>query len=284
MSGEWFRIAEIAPATFVIEEPGHVQYYLVNGAQTSALIDTGMGFCDLRAALKPLLRPRVLVLNTHWHYDHVGGNALFTNRGISSCESRLVERDWHNALLESVYLSFCRRLGVPFPGGFEPTSYTIAGTRPTFVIEDGDVFDLGGRTLRAIATPGHTHGSLSYLDAELGALFCGDFVYRGELYAHLEESDLDEYIDSLTTMSRRAGELDRLLPCHDATPLPASFLTEALAAFEAVRDGCIAGEEIRDWGESVIRYRLDGYAILGKPPGAAGIGIWRQPTAAAQHR
>ncbi len=41
---EWFRIAEIAPGTFAIEERYHVQSYLVNGTDRSALIDTGMGF------------------------------------------------------------------------------------------------------------------------------------------------------------------------------------------------------------------------------------------------
>jgi glyoxylase-like metal-dependent hydrolase (beta-lactamase superfamily II) len=74
---DWFRITEVEEGIFAIEELGHVQSYLVNGATHSALLDIGMGFRNIRDAVGPLLRENVVVLNTHWHYDHVGGNVLF---------------------------------------------------------------------------------------------------------------------------------------------------------------------------------------------------------------
>ncbi len=74
---QWFQIEEVAQDVYVIEEPGHVQSYLINGRTHSALLDTGAGLSDIRNAIQILLRERVIVLNTHWHFDHIGGNTLF---------------------------------------------------------------------------------------------------------------------------------------------------------------------------------------------------------------
>jgi len=41
-------------------------------------------------------------------------------------------------------------------------------------LEEGQVFDLGGITLRAIATPGHTKGGMSFLYEEENWLYVGD--------------------------------------------------------------------------------------------------------------
>ena len=41
---------------------------------------------------------------------------------------------------------------------------------------EGDIFDLGGRTVRVVALPGHTAGSLGYLVEDCGVLLSGDAV------------------------------------------------------------------------------------------------------------
>jgi glyoxylase-like metal-dependent hydrolase (beta-lactamase superfamily II) len=68
------RIHEVADRIFAIEEPGHVQSYLVTGERRSALIDTGLGLAPLRPVLQDRARPEIVVLSTHWHFDHVMGN------------------------------------------------------------------------------------------------------------------------------------------------------------------------------------------------------------------
>ena len=140
---EWFRVNEIAPGVFVIEERYHVQSYLVNGTDRSALIDTGMGFRNIREAIAPLLRDEVIVLNTHWHFDHVGGNALFEERGISPVERPLVEKGWRNATLMDLHIEPCLSQGIPLPSGFVPKEYQIEGSSPTFEIRNGERFALG---------------------------------------------------------------------------------------------------------------------------------------------
>ncbi len=78
-------------------------------------------------------------------------------------------------------------------------------------------FDLGTRTLAAIATPGHTRGHVVFADTAAGLLFAGDHVLP-----HITPSigfqeapsaePLREYLQSLNVV-RRLPDM-RLLPAH----------------------------------------------------------------------
>ena len=51
--------------------------------------------------------------------------------------------------------------------------------KPDREIADGDVFQVGGATLRAIHTPGHSPGSTCFLLEEEGTVFTGDTLFNG---------------------------------------------------------------------------------------------------------
>jgi glyoxylase-like metal-dependent hydrolase (beta-lactamase superfamily II) len=271
---QWFRIAETDEQVFAIEETEHVQSYLINGRRRSALIDTGMGLQNIRTAIGPLLRHEVLALNTHGHFDHIGGNALFACVGISELEKDAIQKDLPNDLLVAKYVKPFMEKGVPFPRDFKPAQYKIEGTPAAFIIREGDRFDLGGRTLETIHTPGHTHGSMSFLEPQTRSLFCGDFAYDGTIYAHLADSDVDEYIDSLHKLLRRAGEFDRLYPGHNQYPVGKELLSRLLQAFERLRQGDVTPKRIDDWGDPVFAYEYEGLRILTKMPGTRGIALF----------
>jgi glyoxylase-like metal-dependent hydrolase (beta-lactamase superfamily II) len=209
-SSDWYKIAEVEENIFVIEEPHHVQSYLVNSRTHSALIDTGTGFKNIRKAIKHLLRDEVMVFNTHWHFDHVGGNVLFENITISEVEAQLIEHDLDSDLTMEIYVKPFMALDIPFPDDFNPETYEIKGSRASGFVKEGDRIDLSGRNLEVISLPGHTHGSLAFLDSRTRSLFVGDFIYMDELYAHLEDSDMDEYIDSLIKLKQRQYEFENI--------------------------------------------------------------------------
>ncbi len=66
--------------------------------------------------------------------------------------------------------------------------------RPTFQVDEwlqpGSRLDLGGRELRVLYTPGHTDDSISLLDVRASLLFAGDFIYPGDLYGFMPNSNL----------------------------------------------------------------------------------------------
>ena len=54
---------------------GSQNIYLLEGDQAAMLIDTGYGQGNLRAYVEKLTDKPVIVVNTHFHLDHYGGNA-----------------------------------------------------------------------------------------------------------------------------------------------------------------------------------------------------------------
>jgi len=271
---QWFQIKEVAPGVYAIEESGHVQSYLVNGETCSALIDTGAGLSNIREAVQPLLRHRVMVLNTHWHFDHIGGNVLFKEIGISEIEKHLMAMDLPNHLLMGLYIRPCLEQGIPLPAGFVPEKYGITGTEPTFLIQDGDHFDLGGRTIRAIFTPGHTRGSMSFFDDLTGSLFCGDLLYQGTLYAHFEDSDLKDYQRSLKKLLDMPVQPGAVFGGHNAYPLKAEFILQVHRGLEMIEAGERASEVNNDWGEPAQAYHFEEFDLLTKMPGSPGVRLF----------
>lgn len=73
--------------------------------------------------------------------------------------------------------------------------------------------EVGGRTLRAIYTPGHRFDHLSFLLADAGALFAGDLVAGvGTVVINPPEGDLLDYLASLRHL--QALDLTQILPAH----------------------------------------------------------------------
>lgn len=74
------RSTRVQPDVLAIYEPGQFEEvisYLIIGDQRALLFDTGLGIGNIRSVVDPLTELPVLVLNSHSHYDHIGGNHLF---------------------------------------------------------------------------------------------------------------------------------------------------------------------------------------------------------------
>ena len=60
-----------------IGSPENVFCYLFVGSKQAALIDTGYGFGNLEQTVRSVTDKPVVIINTHGHCDHTGGNAQF---------------------------------------------------------------------------------------------------------------------------------------------------------------------------------------------------------------
>ena len=267
----WFKVKEIENGIFVIEETGYVQSYLVNGEDKTLLIDTGMGFQNIQKAIESIARGPITVVNTHWHFDHTGGNELFDHIGIADSEINLIERGLTNEELISI-LGLGFENSLILPKDFLLEKYQIVGKKASFSIKDGDVLNMGNREIEAIATPGHTRGSTSFLDGYSRSLLTG-LVSRDTFYAHFEESSVKSYICSLEKVISRSDEFDKLLPIHGQYPLPKSLLHEVLLAFMKIDAGAEPDAIDHSWGPECYLYRFSSFEILVKPPGTKGISV-----------
>lgn len=137
---------EILPGVWHLEEDYRCYCTLVLGTERALLWDTGQGKQDLAAYVASVTRLPCLVLCSHGHSDHIGGNFRFPQVYAHPA-------DW--PLLEAQ----ARLTGRPW------------SARP---LEAGQRFPLGGRTGRVVCLPGHTRGSVGLLLKGEDLLLAGD--------------------------------------------------------------------------------------------------------------
>jgi glyoxylase-like metal-dependent hydrolase (beta-lactamase superfamily II) len=80
VSDPWFQVYSVAPDVFAIYEPHQAEEtisYLIAGEKQALLFDTGMGISDIKKVTAELTRLPIVVVNSHTHNDHVGGNWQF---------------------------------------------------------------------------------------------------------------------------------------------------------------------------------------------------------------
>src|SRR5262249_39137916 len=153
----WFEVYRPAPGVFALYEPRQFEEaisYLIVGRTRAALFDTGMGIGDIQQLTAELTQLPVVVLNSHTHNDHVGGNWQFKDvLGMETDFTRnSAKGSGDDAQAEIAPNLLCGAL----PSGFDPKSYATRPWKITGWIRDGYKLDLGDRVLEVIATPGHT--------------------------------------------------------------------------------------------------------------------------------
>ncbi|KAL4742487.1 beta-lactamase-like protein [Aspergillus similis] len=176
LSASVVRILGGNPGKFTLQG---TNTYLVGQGPRRILIDTGEGKQSWAAHLKKVLSDENATVHqalvTHWHHDHVGG--------ISDL------------------LRLCP----------EVTIYKHQPGEGQVDIQDGQVFQVEGATLRAAHTPGHTVDHMMFVFEEENAIFTGDNIL-GHGTAVFE--DLKAYLDSLKRMQNRVS--GRGYPGHGA--------------------------------------------------------------------
>ena len=86
---------------------------------------------------------------THGHIDHLGGAKALRDLTGAKIALGAEDREYANGQLD---LSYAKELGMVFKETFEPD----------ILLHDGDEITLGKTTVRAVATPGHTPGAMSF--------------------------------------------------------------------------------------------------------------------------
>src|SRR5690348_14579729 len=80
VADSWFEVYQLVPGVFAIYEPHQAEEvisYLITGKKSALLFDTGMGISDIKKITAQLTRLPIVVVNSHTHNDHVGGNWQF---------------------------------------------------------------------------------------------------------------------------------------------------------------------------------------------------------------
>lgn len=137
------------------------------------LVDSGFG--TQADALENWLRAQdaapaalALVVNTHHHSDHVGGNHRLQSRHGVPVAAHALEAAAVNA-------------GAPDACGARWLDQAVEPYRVARALDEGDVIDTGALSWRVLHTPGHTGGHISLHAPEARALVLGDVLHADDV-------------------------------------------------------------------------------------------------------
>lgn len=132
---------------------GHLVYnesvYLIEGETSAILLDAGTRIPGLRKIVEDIVKKPVSLVITHGHGDHIGAI-----------------NEWDTVWINAADLAILPQ------GRYKGTVRYLT---------DGQVFDLGGRKIEAVFTPGHTPGSTTFIDREARYGFSSDAFGSGNL-------------------------------------------------------------------------------------------------------
>ena len=233
---DWFEVKELDHGVFLVSEPGHVNSFLITGSASAVLFDTGLGVANIRTVAEAVTDLPMLAVNSHYHFDHTGGNRFFDGFAIHEVGAELV-REPSPPELASAYMEYTARLlraWGPYreaddlyfhlltaertirqlPDGFDPAGYQVLPSVPSRLLREGDVLDLGDRTLRVMHTPGHSPDCICLFDERNGLLFGGDTINAGPIYAQASESNLEDFARSTARLAEMGDQVSRVFVCH----------------------------------------------------------------------
>lgn len=208
---ERLRITRVLEDIYLLNDADDGTGYLVVGKDKALVVDTCNGEQDYCAAIRSLTQLPLIVVNTHAHGDHTGGNRFFDSALIGEAE-------------------------LPY--------YNIKAC-PAQVIREGDVIDLGGKTLEAISFPGHTPGGVCLLAREDRVLFTGDSVLGRTVWMFMENSvSISTLKQSLEHLNTYRDRFDVLLTGHGTKADDPAYIDSLIDACNVI----LAGEPADRFG------------------------------------
>jgi glyoxylase-like metal-dependent hydrolase (beta-lactamase superfamily II) len=234
LESKFFKVREIIPGTRAIMGAGMEFCYLLEGQESALLIDALTGAGNLRAFVRELTDLPVTLANTHGHIDHAGGNFDFESCYIHADDIPMIYEIEVEGRMEYVKMM----------SGFNPAApkvrtddFTPARALKTFPVAAGHVFDLGKRRIEVIAVPGHTRGSIVFLDPEARLLFSGDAINQNTLVFLPYATTIEEYRAGLGGLKIFQPRFDALYGGHSPAAYSPEIVDEGIELCDEIMRG-----------------------------------------------
>ena len=261
----WFEVYQLNENTYAIYEPYQWQEaisYLLIGSEQAMLVDTLQGIGDLKSVVEQLTNLPVIVINTHSHFDHVSGNYQFDNiYGVDNAFT-LENTKGHDHSVNAGNMTadtFWKNV----PKDFSADTYENKPYKISKFFKDGEIIDIGDRPIEIAFVPGHSPDSIILIDKNNRLMMTGDSFYPASLYVYSATSSFRDYLNSVQTMLKYQSDVDFLLPGHNETMQPATYLAKLRAATLAVKDNQTPST-VNDAG--IHSYQFENFGLMVRKP------------------
>ncbi|MBQ6451955.1 MAG: MBL fold metallo-hydrolase [Solobacterium sp.] len=215
-------VFEIAENTYAINEFGMVTCYMLVGKQRGLLIDCGTGMYNIREIADELCDKPYDVVITHADFDHYCSMDMWDKVWLHPLDLHMMEPAYQKRAYE-MFLDYPQMMVKP--GTFAAYDVTPAQMRypqktPEFLpLQDGQIFDLGGRYAEVIHTPGHSQGEVVVIDPSVRILFSGDacntnLILVRELVGNGRGVSVNTALRGLLKIKAREKDFDRNFNGH----------------------------------------------------------------------
>lgn len=257
IADRWFEIRRVDDGITLLWEPHVIPLMRCNiwhlrGRDRDLLVDSGMGICSLKEAMRSLIDKPLLNVATHTHADHIGSHYEFDERAVHrleahglaapSPESTLVTAEFDAGEVRSLRIAGYEindTLITALPhDGYSLASYRVRAAPATRLLEEGDIVDTGDRQFEVLHLPGHSPGSIGLWEKSTGILFSGDAIYDGPLLDELHDSHIPTYI---RTMRRLRALPVRVVHAGHDPSFGRDRLVELVDAYLGKRDPGYSG-------------------------------------------
>lgn len=185
-----------------------ISYLLYDDSKEAVLIDCGCSNAKEQQRILDVIEKKELklvkLLNTHLHIDHIAGNAFIKDHfGLSPIAHKGDLPIYEQAPQQAAAFGF------PLEST-PPSIYSF--------LEDGDSIIFGEQTLEVLHVPGHSPGSVCFLNREQGILISGDVIFERSIgRTDLWGGDTDTLINGIKTKILTLDESTVIAPGHGNT-------------------------------------------------------------------
>lgn len=239
-----YTVQMVADHVWAVDEFGADICYVVEGRDRALVVDTGYGYGDLRGTVEQLTSLPYVVVNTHGHMDHVCGNWQFeTETYMHEADLFMIEPEY----LQRRWQASCEKTKKEpgFTGAAHINRDMVPVIQKPLPLKEQQIFDLGGRELEVLFTPGHTPGCVVLLDARNRLLIAGDTVVSTPiLIFDTYSTSVEEYRKGLQKILEREKDFDLIVSGHYLRPIGKQYLYDLIVCADQILDGTAKAETV----------------------------------------
>jgi len=237
-----FIVQQVADSVWAIDEFGIDLMYLIIGTEKAMLLDTGIGLGKVSDVVKKMTDLPLIVVNSHHHYDHAGGNAQFKRVYAHKKAIKTIQEQNSLQMRKSFFESQKNRREYSGCPTYDEDIKRI-GTFELVPIEEGYIFDLGDIQLETIFTPGHTEDAICLLDRKNKILFSADtLVSTPTLVFDYYSPTLSVYQKSLQKLWNLKDQFELIFPGHYLKPIGKVYLRDMIQCVEDIQSRKAVGK------------------------------------------